>query len=178
MGTIELNVICEDFQGFKCRKKTFLVSKDSAFEILLGRRTVKEEGLLRVRAPDTSGEGVYPGIQSDVGKGRSYVPPHDSSPLIQELEAEQAKIAHNRAKQEKEMAEQAKRRDEKRASAKAKERQNPKPVPLANLATKSKPHRRSSPSPSKKLTSASRAKSKDVFDDESSESSPSLDGCW
>jgi hypothetical protein len=71
-GTIDLDIMCEEFQGFKCKRKTFLVAKESTFDILLGRRTIKEECLLLTRPPDTSGEGVFPGFQTEISKGRSH----------------------------------------------------------------------------------------------------------
>jgi hypothetical protein len=70
IGTIELEIMCDDFEGFKCKKKTFLVSRNSSFEILLGKTTIKEEGLLR-RPSNTSGEGVLPGVQTNISKSRS-----------------------------------------------------------------------------------------------------------
>lgn len=72
-GTIDLEIMCDEFQGFKCKKKTFLVAKESTFDILLGRATIKEECLLSIRPPDTSGEGAFPGIQTGISKGRSHM---------------------------------------------------------------------------------------------------------
>ena len=69
-GRADLNIICNDFQGFKYRKLPFLVSREGTFDILLGKHTIKDEHLLQTRAPEGSGEGVYPGVISSKSKGK------------------------------------------------------------------------------------------------------------
>lgn len=73
-GKVDLLIICDDFRGFKCQTLPFLVAKDSAFDILIGRSTCRTERLLQSSAPDTSGRPAYTGIHGEQKKGKLLLP--------------------------------------------------------------------------------------------------------
>jgi len=70
-GKVNLLISNDNFPGASCRQLTFLVTKLSKFEILLGRKTIKKEQLLQRPPKDLSGEGVYAGYQKGPRKGPS-----------------------------------------------------------------------------------------------------------
>jgi len=73
LGQVELCILSDEFQGFPCRKKAFLVARDCNFKILLGRNTIKDEGLLTRKPRNLSGEGTYPGFQTDPKEGKPWL---------------------------------------------------------------------------------------------------------
>jgi len=69
-GTVELIIYSDEFKGVPCRQKLFLVSRLSTFKILLGRRTIKEEGLLARRPRETLGDAAHIGLQPKLSKSK------------------------------------------------------------------------------------------------------------
>jgi hypothetical protein len=136
-GKVELSIMCDDFQGFKCKNLPFLVARESAFDILLGRNTIRDEYLLQTRPSDTTGEGVYPGVQTSQSKGKLSLFPIQAVANTK-FKAERTKVAKNKIKQEKEAAELKRKRDERRAKEKQAERHPMKPLPAANFAPDAK----------------------------------------
>ena len=69
-GTVDLLLHSDEFEGAPCRNKRFLVSRLSNFKILLGRKTIKEEGLLARRPRETLGDAAHIGLQPKLSKSK------------------------------------------------------------------------------------------------------------
>ena len=70
-GIVELIIISDEFEGVNCRKLWFLVSRLSTFKILLGKKTIRREGLLvrSARAPFL-GDAAHVGLQDKTSKSK------------------------------------------------------------------------------------------------------------
>jgi len=69
-GKVQLMVSSHEFEGFPCRTLTFLVSRESTFKILLGKKTIKAEGLFSRKARESLGDGAHIGLQPKISKGK------------------------------------------------------------------------------------------------------------
>lgn len=69
-GIVELMIFSDEFEGFPCRTLLFLVSRLSTFKILLGWKTIEEEGLLVRKPRETLGDAAHIGLQPKLSKSR------------------------------------------------------------------------------------------------------------
>lgn len=138
-GKVDLMVMNDNFPDAPCRRLTFLVTKLSKFEILLGRKTIFKEQLLQRPPKDLSGEGVYAGYQKGPKKGTPSLQILGLSLLIPIVE-EKDHIARRKAEQAKQGAEGDKRRAEEKQKARSKEKQDGRSQ-SANFAPELKPTR-------------------------------------